>query len=310
MGVDVRLPYRIRAGDRVAVVSPASPISPESLQSGLRVLDRLGVEFVLGKHVFDTADHLAGADRDRAADLVAAWEDEKIQAILCSRGGYGCARLLPYLDLDALAAAPKLFVGFSDITTLHLALNRRGLVTIHGPMPITFSVERPAWVVENFVRTLSEPRWSLPAGAPKPRTLTSGVAEGRLLGGCLALICDAIGTDALPDFEGALLLLEDVDEPPHRVDAMLTHLLHAGVLQKVAGIVVGEMTRTDERKDQGIGGPPWREIVRERLGGLGVPTVVDFPVGHAPAMATLPLGIRYRLDASAGTLDALEDHLL
>ncbi len=307
--MEIRLPPRLREGDRVAIVSPASPISMESLQNGLRVLERIGVQIVFGEHLLDARDHLAGLDRDRAADLVAAWNDESVRAVICSRGGYGSARLLPYLDLEAMSRSPKLFVGFSDITTLHLGFNRCGLVTIHGPMPITFSVERPAWVVENFLRTLTEPRWSLPAGAPKPQTITGGVAEGRLLGGCLVLLCDAIGTNVMPDLEGTILLLEDVDEPPHRVDAMLTHLRNAGVLQKVAGIVVGEMTRTDERRDKGIGGPPWREIVQEHLSGLGVPAILDFPAGHAKAMATLPLGIRYRLDASMGRLEALEDHL-
>jgi len=259
-------------------------------------------------HVYDRAHHLAGSDAHRAADLMDAWFNPDVAAVYCSRGGYGCARLLPYLDLDRMAVEPKMLIGFSDVTTLHLALNRRGLATIHGPMGITLSVDRPDWVVENLFATIEGARWFFPDGAPRPTTVVPGVAEGTLLGGCLILVCDALGTPEAPGWCGALLLLEDVDEPPHRVDAMLTHLRNAGVLKRVNGIIVGEMTRSDERMDKGIGGPPWRQIVRERLSDLGVPVVMDFPFGHVPAMATLPLGVRARLDAEAGTLTALEDH--
>lgn len=302
------LPRRLQPGDEIAVCSPASPLEPESLQRAVSLFERRGYRVRPMPHVYDRAHHLAGNDEHRAEDLMEAWFDPGVAAIYCSRGGYGCARLLPYLDLDRMAEEPKMLIGFSDVTTLHLALNRRGLVTMHGPMGITLSVDRPDWVVENLFATMEGVRWSLPDAAPRATTVAPGVAEGTLLGGCLILVCDALGTPEAPDWQGALLLLEDVDEPPHRVDAMLTHLRNAGVLNKVSGVVVGEMTRTDERIDKGIGGPPWREIVRERLGDLGIPVVMDFPFGHAPAMATLPLGVRARLDAEGGTLVTLEDH--
>lgn len=303
-----RLPRRLQAGDVIAICSPASPLEPKSLQRAIGLFERREYRVRLMPHVYDRAHHLAGSDEHRAEDLMEAWFDPGVAAIYCSRGGYGCARLLPYLDLDRMAREPKMLIGFSDATTLHLALNRRGLVTVHGPMGITLSVDRPDWVVESLFATMEGARWSLPDAAPRATTVVPGVAEGTLLGGCLILVCDALGTPEEPDWQGALLLLEDVDEPPHRVDAMLTHLRNAGVLNQVGGVVVGEMTRTDERIDKGIGGPPWREIVRERLGDLGIPVVMDFPFGHAPAMATLPLGVRARLDAEACTLVTLEDH--
>jgi muramoyltetrapeptide carboxypeptidase len=302
------LPKRLQPGDLIAVCSPTSPIEPESLQRALALLQSRGYRIRLMPHVYDRAHHLAGSDEHRAADLMEAWFDPDVAAIYCSRGGYGCARLLPLLDLDRMAAEPKMLIGFSDITTLHLALNRRGLATVHGPMGITLSVDRPDWVVESLFTTIESERWVLPSAAPRATTVVPGVAEGVLLGGCLILVCDTLGTPEAPDWQGALLLLEDVDEPPHRVDAMLTHLRNAGVLNEVTGVVVGEMTRTDERIDKGIGGLPWRDIVRERLGDLAKPVVMDFPFGHAPAMATLPLGVRARLDAVAGTLSTLEGH--
>jgi len=122
----------------------------------------------------------------------------------------------------------------------------------------------------------------------------------------MCLLCDSIGTPDSLSGEGRIILIEDVDENPHRIDAMLTHLLNAGILQKAAGVVFGEMTRSDEKVDEGIGGKPWREIVRDRVHHLGIPTVLDFPFGHAKNMLTLPLGVRARLDADAGTLTYTE----
>lgn len=304
----LRIPKRLRPGDLVAVVSPASPIEPESLQPALSLFERRGYRVRIMPHVFDRQHHLAGRDEDRATDLMEAWFDPEVSGIFCSRGGYGCTRLLPYLDLERMAESPKMFIGFSDVTTLHLALNRRGVVTMHGPMGITLSTERPAWVVESLFNTIEGPRWAPPQNAPRAQVLVPGVVEGTLLGGCLILVCDALATPEVPNWYGAILLLEDVDEPPHRVDAMLTHLRNAGVLNKVRGVVVGEMTRTDERLDKGIGGPSWREIVRDRLSDLDIPVMMEYPFGHAPAMATLPLGVRMRMDAEAGTLVAMEDH--
>lgn len=256
-------------------------------------------------HVLDREHHLAGSDTNRAFDITAAFEDPTIDAVFCSRGGYGCARLLEHLQFDSLAATGKLFAGFSDVTTLHFGLNQSGLATLHSPMPLSFSVRREPWVYESLWEAI-EGRVSTTGPAPRGETLRPGVSEGEVTGGCLCLIADSIGTRYAIDARGKVLLIEDVDEPPHRIDAMLTHLLNVGVLQDAAGIVVGEMTRTDERIDEGIGGPPWREIVHERLSRLEIPIVVGYPFGHCQAMLSLPLGIRARLDANAGTLDYVE----
>jgi muramoyltetrapeptide carboxypeptidase len=138
------------------------------------------------------------------------------------------------------------------------------------------------------------------------QTVVGGTAEGMVTGGCLCLLADSIGTPNSLDCDSRIVLIEDVDENPHRIDAMLTHLLNAGIIQRAAGIVIGEMTRTDERCDEGIGARPWREIVRDRLGNLGIPLVTDLHFGHGPQMLSLPLGIRARLDANAGRLSYLE----
>jgi len=297
----MRLPTPLRPGARIEIVSPASAIVPEKLESGVTLLESAGYRVTLGRHVFDRADYLAGRDEDRAADLMRAFQDPEVDAVFCSRGGYGCARLLPHLDLDAMAASGKPFFGFSDITTLHLALNRRGLVTFHAPMLLTFSRQREPWVEASLLGALRGD-FSTPDGATKGATIVGGRATGVVTGGCLCLITDSLGTPDSIDVVGKIVVIEDVDENPHRVDAMLTHLLNTGSMEAAAGFVIGEMTGTDEREDATIGKKPWREIVVDRLTPLRKPMVIDFPVGHCSAMLTLPLGLTATLDADQGTL--------
>jgi muramoyltetrapeptide carboxypeptidase len=300
-------PAALKAGNQIRVVTPASPLTREKVQFTHALLEAEGYQVTYGQHCFDADHHLAGADKDRASDVMEAFLDPGVAAILCSRGGYGCARLFPYIDLDAMAASRKLFAGFSDITTLHAPLNRRGLPTLHAPMALTLTSPREEWVYESFKNALKGLN-PIPAEAPRGQGLTAGTARGKVVGGCLCLVCDTIGTPEEIELEGNILVLEDVDESPHRVDAMLTHLVNTGNIQRTAGIVVGEMTRSDERVDEGIGGKPWREIVKDRLGALGVPVMVDFPFGHNRNMLTLPLGVMAEMDAAAGTLTYLESH--
>ncbi|MBA3725534.1 MAG: LD-carboxypeptidase [Armatimonadetes bacterium] len=303
----MRKPPAIAPGDTLAIVSPASACDESKLANGIKLLEDRGYKLVFGKACYDRCGFLAGADEARARDLHNAWFDQDIKGIICSRGGYGTARLMSLLDLDRMAAIPKLFAGFSDITTLHLALNRRGLATLHAPMVYSFVKERPAWVAEMWFDAFEGTApIALPEGASRGKTLNEGSVESEVTGGCLCLLCDSLATPDQLDAEGKIVLIEDVDEPPHRVDAMLTHLLNAGVLQRAAGIVVGEMTATDAKTDEGIGGIPWREVVAERLSALDVPIVVDFPFGHQNEMSSLPLGIRARLDADTGELTYLE----
>lgn len=297
----MRKPKALKPGDTISLVSPASPLTPEQTAKGIGILEKAGYRVKLAPHVYSATDYLAGSDEDRARDLQDAFEDLETQAVFCSRGGYGCSRLMPHLDLDRMAAAGKLFSGFSDITVLHAALNRRGLPTLHAPMALTLHTDREAWVYESLLAALKGGN-PIPTSAPVGKTLVSGKAHGTVVGGCMILICDLLGTPEQLDMSGKIVVLEDVDEAPHRVDAMLTHLLNSGSIQTAAGILIGEMTRTDERVDKSIGDRSWREIVRERLGGLGIPTIIDFPFGHAKQMLSLPLGIHAEMDANLGTL--------
>ena len=294
-------PRWLSPGSRIRLVTPASPIQEERLEAMVDLLNELGYFVQIGDHALDSGAYLAGSDADRAADLTQAFLDPDVDAVLCTRGGYGCARLLPYLDIPKLAATAKLFIGFSDITTLHLALNDRGLATVHAPMALTFHWPREPWVYESFKGALGGD-FAVPVEAPRGTTVVPGRVRGEVTGGCLILLADAIGTRYPLDAKGKIVLIEDVDEPPHRVDAMLTHLLNAGSLQEAAGFVVGEMTRSEDKVDEGIGGADWRGIVAGRLAPLGKPMVFDYPFGHAKAMLSLPLGLVAELDAETGTL--------
>lgn len=297
------IPKSALPGATISVVAPASAVRPEEIAPTLDSLRAEGYTIRDGAYLYDRLGFLAGRDEDRASDLMAAFLDPETDAVLCARGGYGCARLLPLLDLDAMATSGKALLGFSDITILHAALNRRGLASYHAPMPNTDFSKRPYWVWKSLTAALrgEDP---IHPDAPAGATIVGGVAEGELVGGCLCLIADLIATAEELDFTGKIVLIEDVDEAPHRVDAMLTHLLNAGRLHSAAGIAMGEMTGTDVegKHDATIGPHPWREIVTERLSPLGIPFVTDLPFGHGALRMTLPLGRRVRLDADAGKL--------
>jgi muramoyltetrapeptide carboxypeptidase len=199
----------------------------------------------------------------------------------------------------------KLFIGFSDITSLHLAINGAGLATVYGPMLGWLSQPREEWVWQSFLNVLKGDA-GIPAEAPRAETVVAGLARGKTTGACLTLVTDSLGTPYSVEARGKILLLEDVGERTHRIDGALTHLLNSGTLDGVAGIVVGEMTETEWNTEDTDHLLSWREIVFERLKPLNVPMVVGYPFGHIPGMLTLPLGIEAELDADAGTLTYTE----
>ncbi|MHA6618805.1 S66 peptidase family protein [Pseudonocardia sp. DLS-67] len=290
----------MRPGDRVALVAPAGPVPPDLLQRGRAVLEswglRVEVAFTAGDR--DTRlPYLAGDDATRARQLQRAWCDPDVDAVLCARGGYGALRVLDLLDWDAMAAAgPKLFVGSSDITALHAVLGPRcGLVTLFGPMVGTLAVTDDADAREGLRRALFDPPAVL-HGGPDARALHGGRATGVTVGGTLSLLTSTLGVPGVPPPpDGAIALLEDVTEAPYRIDHFLTHLLRAGWFDRVAGIALGSWKEC---------GPPEevRDVVLDRLGGLGVPLVEELGFGHCRGQLTVPLGARVELDADAATL--------
>ncbi len=279
----------------------------------MRRLEEFGFKLKLGDHLYDGRGYLAGTDCSRAADFTAMFVDSEVDAVFCACGGYGSVRTLEHIDWQAVAANPKLFIGFSDITTLHLALARylsAGIVTIYGPMLTahgTVGTGHSEPADDCFWRIVgrAEPYGIYPTERANVRTLVGGMAEGRLAGGCLALLGAAAGTPEAPDFEGKIVLIEDIAERAYRVDRLLMQLLRAGILDRAAGFVIGTVTDWD-REDAGEPGITLDDVWRDYIVPLGKPAITGFPFGHVPNSLTLPLGCLARLDADAGTLAILE----
>jgi muramoyltetrapeptide carboxypeptidase len=269
---------------------------------------------VLGAHVAARYGYLAGSDAERLADLNAALADPDIDAIWCMRGGYGLTRILDAVDTAALARRPKPVIGFSDITALLLGLWRAtGVVTFHGP---TARQMLPAFTRRQFERVLATPappgrleRLRPPADVLVPRwprivAIHGGQAEGPLVGGNLSLLQCLVGTRWCPDLDGALLFLEEVHEDLYRVDRMLSHLRLAGLLDRLAGVIIGQFT--EMKRSAGDGALGFQEVLEHYFGSLGVPVAYGFPIGHVDEQWTMPIGVRARLDADAGEVELLE----
>ncbi|MFF3492786.1 LD-carboxypeptidase [Streptomyces sp. NPDC002795] len=295
----LRRAERLAPGARVAVVAPSGPVPEDALQTGLDILRGWDLEPVVAPHVLDTHgefDYLAGADADRAADLQRAWCDPDVDAVLCARGGYGAQRMVDLLDWEAMRAArPKVFVGYSDITALHEAFAvRLGVGTLHGPMVATADFLKNPRAQEHLRATLFEPETVRVISAGEGHgVLVPGTARGVTLGGCLSLLAADLGTaGARGSVRGGLLCLEDVGEEAYRIDRYLTQLLRGGLLDGVAGILLGSWSDCE----------PLRGLLVDRLGGLGVPVAEEFGFGHCEGALTVPMGAAGELGAAAGTL--------
>ncbi|WP_329074825.1 LD-carboxypeptidase [Streptomyces niveus] len=290
-------PPRLRPGAKVAVVAPSGPVPADRLEAGLDLLRGWGLDPVVAPHVLDRHrefDYLAGTDEARARDLQDAWCDPTVAAVLCARGGYGVQRMVDLLDWDAVrAAAPKPFVGYSDITALHEAFAvRAGVATLHGPMVAALTFLKDPATQESLRATLFEPDTVRTVGQATARALVPGRAHGITLGGCVSLLAADLGTPhARPSAAGGLLLIEDIEEEPYRLDRILTQLLRSGWLEGVAGIVLGSWAGCGPYETV-------RALLLDRLGGLGVPIVEELGFGHGPTNLTVPLGVPAVLEAS------------
>lgn len=291
-------PRRLHRGDRVAVVAPSGHIVADRLRRGCAVLESWGLEVTVAPHVLSRTRHHAGTDAERTSDLMQAWCDTEVAAVLCARGGSGIARIVDRLDWAAMAGAgPKVLVGFSDVTVLHEAVaHHLGLATLFGPMPAAsvFGGENPEPVTaEHLRRTLFEPETARVLEGDASVCHVPGRARGVTVGGTLALLANTVGTAESRPARGGIAILEDVAEPAYRLDSMLTQLLRTGWFDGVAGVVLGSWL------DCGDGAV---ETVVERLGRLGVPLMSGLPFGHGVPQLTVPLGVEAEVDTSAGTL--------
>lgn len=293
-------PPRLRAGDLIGVVVPASPMKHDRLENGIRYLENLGYRVKLGKHTHQETGYLAGRDAERADDINRMFRDPKVKAIFCARGGYGTPRLLSRLDYRAIKANPKIFVGYSDITAIQLAMLRHaGLVTFSGPMVASEMAKGiHSFTEENFWRILTrpEPFGNLvrPAGGHY-HTISRGRAAGPLLGGCLSLVASLIGSPHFPNVQGSIFCVEEIGEAPYRIDRILAQLREAGILRQIGGFVLGQMTDcvpTDDEPSQTID-----DLMRDFIKPLKIPALAGLDYGHVDVKYTLPFGIRAELRA-------------
>ncbi len=306
----VRKPPPLKRRATIGVISPASPQrNDEYLHRGVRYLESIGYRVKLGKHALRRYNgYLAGTDDERIEDIESMFADPKIHAIFCARGGYGTSRILQRLNYDLIAANPKIFVGFSDLTALQSAIFRKtGLVTFSGAMPsVDMRDEFDAYAEESFWNILTSTQ---PAGViAQPEeivTLRTGAARGRLLCGNLSLFASLCGTPFAPAERKALYLIEDIGEEPYKIDRLLSQMENAGVFAKAGGIAFGQFTGIPTDRSA-TPQPPVSTVIQEYVERLGLPALGNLLYGHQAKKLTLPFGAMARIDGSKGTLELLE----
>ena len=299
------VPPRLTPGDTVGLITPAGAIfDPNEIRDAETALAALGLQSVRGRNVLARHGYLGGTDAQRASDVMDMVRDPSVDAILALRGGWGCARLLPFLDYEAVRANPKIVCGYSDITGLLLGLyTRAGLACFHGP------VGTSTWddfSTGYFRRVLFD---ASPVSMPTPRpddvwTLTPGRIGGRLAGGNLSVLAALVGTPYFPDLSGHILFLEDVGEEPYRIDRMLTQLDLAGVFNRVRGVVFGDCRNC--APGEGYVSLSLRQVFEDHFRPYGFPMFYGTAIGHIAGKFTIPLGIEAEMDATTGMLRLLE----
>jgi muramoyltetrapeptide carboxypeptidase len=291
-------PGRLVEGATIGIVNPAYWLEPERLAHAVGVFESLGYEIRLGKSTGLKDYKCAGSPEERAADIMAMFEDESVDAIICARGGYGGNRVLPLLDYDVIRNNPKIFVGYSDITGFLTSMAQQsGLTTFHGPMLTTFSERAIPYNVETLRHVLSGESNVGIRSTPlcQARTLRPGRAAGPLWGGNLSLVIERLATPGQIDLGGAILFIEDIGEYLYKFDRMMLHLKRSGSLDGIRGLIVGEMVEMEDTDEPF--GKHVDEIVLDICGDLDIPIISNFPCGHGDYQATLPIAHDVELHA-------------
>lgn len=307
-------PKRLRIGDIVAVIAPSSSASSEVFERAVTNVETLGLKAKIGKFAHGSRDFLSGTDQERLNDLHWAFKDTEIDGIWCVRGGSGATRLLADIDYSMIRRNPKVFVGYSDITALHIAIAQRtGLITFHGPVA---SSELSEYTKTNLVNTVMTPianykiqpsEYNLAQASAlfKPTVITPGRARGRLIGGNLSLMAALAGTPyAIKDLTGAILFAEDINEPPYKVDRLLTQLRQSCDLRSLSGIALGVFSSAQAATDAQTAST--RDVLKDRLGDLGIPIISGLSIGHIRDQCTLPVGAEVELDTGNATITLRE----
>ena len=304
-------PKALKPGDMVAIVSPAGPLDNGELDRAVANIESLGFKAKVGKNAGAKNGFLAGTDTERYDDLRSAFSDPSVNAVWCSRGGYGVTRILPMIDFELIRKNPKIVIGYSDITALLLSIYQHaGIVTFHGPVATsTFTDYSKANALDILMGKAAGHPIAFPVPPPAsdgkpaapPVVITGGKCSGQAIGGNLSLIGAMAGTPyAIGSLKNMVLFIEDVNEPPYKVDRLLTQLLQSTDVRSAAGIVLGQFT---------TGGTPAADtidVVKDRLGSLGIPVVYGYPFGHIREQFTIPIGIKADLDTDKMSLKFTE----
>ena len=287
--IDKRIPIRLKPGDCIGIVAPASPFEETDFFNGIRILENMGFRVSFPKGIFAKSGYLAGSDVDRAAQVNAAFADSSVQAIVCARGGYGSMQILPYLNYEAIRQHPKLLMGFSDITALLCSLYQcSGLVSCHGPVVTTLknAGSKTLESVFNMLTSNELPTIQLERGF----VLSPGKASGPVICGNLTTLCHLIGTPFQPKMNGHILILEDTGEKPYRIDRMLTQMKFAGVFNGLCGLGIGTFENCGQADEL-------YEIIARIFNPIHIPILAGFNIGHGPDNIAVPFGFEAVLDA-------------
>jgi len=311
-------PPRLKNGDTIALVTPGSYITEQEKEESINNLRGLGFKVIYSDRLMQKNGYFSATDEERAADMNEMFERKDVQGIMCARGGYGCARILPYLDYELIENNPKPIIGFSDVTALQYALyNNCNLITFHGPVSIsTFN----SFSVRNFENVLMNPKQQTELvnstnGNNNPYGITvisEGKAEGELVGGNLSIVVSMIGTEYDIDFSDKIIFIEEFLEEPYRIDRMITQMIQAGKFENAAGVALGvfKMCEPNETNPSFSESFSLIEVLKDRLGKLRIPVVYGLSFGHIADKFTLPFGVKAEMNSETKQLKLLEPGVL
>ncbi|TAL71094.1 MAG: LD-carboxypeptidase [Bacteroidetes bacterium] len=307
---EIIFPSALKKGSTVAITAPASPTNLWEIHNGVSFFQKMGCKIVSGKSVNERQykyKYFSASDSERANEFMGYIKDKSVDCILCARGGYGSMRILPLLDFELIRQNPKIIIGFSDITILiNSILGRSSLATFHGAIGSTYFQQYSVDITKKLIFANGK-FVPIKITFPSVQQLTSGVAEGRLVGGNLTMLISTLGTPYEIDTKEKILLIEEVQEEPYKIDKMLSHLWLANKLQDAAGIVIGNMQNIDAKRNFF---PDYsftiREVIESRIKPLNIPSIIGLPFGHYDNRLLLPLGAKAELNASNRTLTLFE----
>lgn len=314
-------PPMLKEGDTIGIITPGSSIDEDELQDSIKNLEELGLKPYYTNNMLAKNAYLGGTDKQRADDINHMFANDNVDGIFCARGGYGCNRILPMIDYEMIKRNPKILGGYSDITALLYAItSQTGVVTFHAPVGISTFNEYSIDYIRKVLMSTKSPVELISAEEDEERedeayhkyVITSGTAEGELIGGNLSIAASLLGTPYDLDYKDKIVFLEDIGEEPYRIDRMLTELLLAGKLQEAAGIVLGVFVdcEVDEEEPSYSDSFTLKEVMFDRLQGLGIPVVYGLSFGHIKNKFTLPVGIKTKLDVDSYKLTLLESSVI